>query len=112
MNLEAFRARLRELIRPTGYSQKMLARELGMLPTALSNKLNATGETSLKHTEIKQIIKILVRWEALTTRQEAIKLLELVNLKESSFSPQEWNAPPLNQLEPEPSYPSSEVLLI
>ncbi|HEX2909208.1 MAG TPA: tetratricopeptide repeat protein [Chloroflexia bacterium] len=102
MNLEVFRRRIREYCRPTGYSQKMLAHELGLQPTALSNKLNGTGETSLKHTEAKQIIKILADWEALSTRAEAVELLELVNLKENSFTPVEWNRPPLNKLEAAP----------
>lgn len=81
----------------------MLANELGLQPAALSNKLNGTGETSLKYTEARQIIKILAGLEAITNRAEAVELLELVNLKESSFTPEEWNSPPLNKLIEEPA---------
>lgn len=100
MDLEAFRKRIRELYSPTGYSQKILAHELGLQPTALSNKLNGTGETSLKHTEVKQIIKILAKWEALTDQSEALELLEMMKLSQASFTPEEWNSAPLNKLEP------------
>ncbi len=98
MDLEAFRKRIREFCRPTGYSQKMLAYELGLQPTALSNKLNGTGETSLKQSEVKQIIKILAQWDAITTQLEAVELLELMNLKQNSFAIEEWNTLPLNKL--------------
>lgn len=109
MDLEAFRKRVRELCRPTGYSQKMLARELGLQPTALSNKLNGTGETSLKQTEVRQIIKILAQWEALTFKSEVIELLEMMNLRESSFTPEEWNTAPLNKLAAESALPLTRV---
>src|SRR5689334_25051726 len=102
MDLEAFRKRIRELYSPTGYSQKILARELGLQPTALSNKLNGTGETSLKHTEVKQIIKILARWEALTSQSEAIELLEMMGLSRHSFTSEEWDRLPLGKLSPAP----------
>ena len=98
MSLENFRKKIREYYWPTGYSQKMLAKELGLQPTALSNKLNGTGDTSLKHSEVKQIIRILAEWEAITTQREAVELLELFNLKFSSFISAEWKASPLNKL--------------
>ena len=98
MDITAFRKRIRELYRPTGYYQKELAYALGLRSTALSNKLNGTGETHLKHSEVKQIIKILAQWEALTNRTEAIELLEMMGLQSGSFTLEEWRDFPLNKL--------------
>lgn len=113
MDLEAFRKKVREFYRPTGFSQKMLARELGLQPTALSNKLNGTGDTSLKHTEVKQIIKTLAEWEAIATQTQAVELLELMDLRRASFTQEEWNSPPLNKLSIEDEeQPTSRPALI
>ena len=101
MDLKAFHKKIKELCYPTGYSQKMMARELGLQASALSNKLNGTGETSLKHAEIRQIIKVLARWEALTRQSEALVLLEMMEMRVSSFSLEDWNSPPLDRLTPD-----------
>lgn len=103
MNLEAFRKRIREYCQPTGYTQKELARALGLHTTSLSHKLNGTGRTYLTHPEIKQIIKLMAEWGAITKVTEAHELLELVNLKPAVFSNEEWKTSPLNQLENEPA---------
>jgi predicted ATPase/transcriptional regulator with XRE-family HTH domain len=99
MNLELFRKRLRQHCQPTGYTQKELARELGVHSTSLSHKLNGNGKTYLTHPEIKQIIKLLAQWGAISRRSEAYELLELVDLKPSFFSPAEWKTAPLDELD-------------
>ncbi len=103
MSLEEFRKSIRHYYTPAGFSQKMLAKDLGLHPTALSNKLNGTGNTSLKHHEARQIIKILAEWQAISTQGEALELLEQLNLKHSSFSPAEWQSEPLNKLTLDPA---------
>jgi WD40 repeat protein/transcriptional regulator with XRE-family HTH domain len=96
MSLEDFRSKLREYLRRGGYSQKQLARELGMHYTLLSNKLNEHNYAHLTSPEIKQIIKILAQWQALTSQTQAIELLAFMNI---SFTQEEWSQPPLSRLE-------------
>jgi predicted ATPase len=102
---EEFRARINAYRRPTGVAQTALARELSLHPNVLSHKLNGISGSRLTHQEVKQIIKSLAAWEAIATRREAEELLALMDLKPDSFSPQEWNSPPLNRLEETPAYP-------
>lgn len=99
MSLKEFRQKVQHYRRPSGFTQQALAGKLGLSPTVLSHKLNGTDNTYLTHTEVKAIVKTLAAWEAITTREQAIELLELMNLKFGSFSPIEWEASPLNQLE-------------
>jgi hypothetical protein len=51
---------------------------------------------------VKQIIKALAAWDAITTQVEAIELLSLMGLKAESFSDEEWSSVPLNRLEAAP----------
>ena len=109
MGFKEFRDKIQEYRRPTGYTQKELAAVLGFSPTVLSHKLNQTDGALLTHSEIKQIIKTLVEWDAIGTQVEALELLALADLKGSSFAPQEWQAAPLNRLEvasPRPAPPA------
>lgn len=99
MNLEIFRDKVRDYRRPTGMSQKALAKAVGLHPTVLSNKLNGTDNSSLTHPEIKRIVLTLAEWGAFTQQAQVTELLELMQLKAGSFSVTEWNAPPLSQLE-------------
>src|SRR5690349_12822214 len=107
MQLQEFSAKVQAYRRATSNTQKELAEALGLHPQVLSRKFNGLANASLTHPEIKQIIKTLASWMAITTQAEALELLELMDLKLSSFSPEEWNAPPLNQLEKARSAPAS-----
>jgi predicted ATPase/DNA-binding XRE family transcriptional regulator len=100
MNLKSFRDKVRYYRRLSGYSQQALAEAIGLYPTVLSAKLNGNDPAHLlTHPEIKRIVLTLAEWEAITRQSEAQELLELVNLKLSAFTPQEWKSSPLNRLE-------------
>src|SRR6516164_2456956 len=99
MNLAAFRAAVDGYRRPTGHSQQELAGTLGLHPKVLSHKLHGSDGAILRHDEVRGIVRVLAAWQALTTRPQAIELLGLMDLGPSSFSPAEWEAPPLANLE-------------
>src|SRR6476660_1287306 len=96
---EEFRARINAYRRPTGVPQTALASELGLHPNVLSHKLNGISGSRLTHQEVRQIIKALAAWEAISSRAEAEELLALMDLKPGTFTSQDWNSPPLNRLE-------------
>ncbi|HEY6284478.1 MAG TPA: NB-ARC domain-containing protein, partial [Ktedonobacteraceae bacterium] len=98
MNTSAFGDCVQEYIRASGYSQKELADAVGLHPKVLSRKLNNSGNAHLTHLEVKRIITTFARWHAVSTQDEAIHLLELAQLMPNSFSAEEWQQPPLNQL--------------
>lgn len=98
-NLETFRDKVKNYRRPTSHSQNELAAGLSLHPAVLSNKLNGVHNAYLTNPEIKQIVLILARWQAITRQSEAVELLQLMNLKFSSFSQNEWNSPPLSLLD-------------
>src|SRR2546423_599536 len=98
MSIENFRLKLKEYLRRGGYSQKQLAYELSIHPTLLSNKLNQRNYSNLTYSDVKQIVKTLTKWGALTSQAQALELLALMNMSYTSFKPPEWQAPPLAQL--------------
>src|SRR5579884_1601154 len=98
VDLDLFREKVATARRRTGRLQRELAEALNIDPQVLSRKLHGYGETFPTHVEVKQIIKTLADWDALTTRAQAIELLLLMGLKAESFSEQEWNSAPLNRL--------------
>src|SRR5690242_15866758 len=97
MSQASFGEKVKGYLKTAGYSQKILASELGFDRTVLSHKLNATGRTVLTHPEIKQIVKALVELGAITTQTEALELLAEVNCP--NFSQEEWQTKPLKQLD-------------
>jgi predicted ATPase len=97
-NVGAFSARLQEHLRRGGYSQKELADALGLHPKVFSRKLNGSGNARLTHLEIKRVITKLAHWHAITTREEALDLLELAQVGPTIFSDEEWQTPPLSTL--------------
>ncbi len=101
-NLDLFREKVTGARRQTGRLQRELADALGINAQVLSRKLHGVKQTFPTHAEVKQIIKTLATWDAITTQVEAIELLSLMGLRAGSFSDQEWNAAPLNRLEPAP----------
>src|SRR5438128_1543879 len=98
----SLRAKVAAARRQTGRLQKELADALGIDAQVLSRKLHGAKQTFPTHAEVRQIIKVLATWEAITTRNEAIELLTLMGLRAESFSAQDWNTPPLKRLEPGP----------
>src|SRR5947209_7792049 len=98
-NLNFFRERVAAARRQTGQLQRELASALGIDAHVLSRKLHGVKQAFPTHAEVKQIIKTLAAWDAITTRTEAIELLLLMGLRAESFSEEEWNAAPLNRLE-------------
>jgi non-specific serine/threonine protein kinase len=98
MNREAFRKKVWNYRSQAGIPQNELAKALGLHPKVLSQKLNGSSGNYLTHPQIKQIVRSLADWEAITTRAEACELLELMDLKSSCFSESEWQTPPLNKL--------------
>ena len=103
-NLDLFREKVTGARRQTGRLQRELADALGINAQVLSRKLHGVKQTFPTHAEVKQIIKTLATWDAITTQVEAIELLSLMGLRAGSFSDQEWNAAPLNRLEPAPHF--------
>ena len=99
MNPETFRAKVRAYLRSVDVAQATLAHELGLHPGALSHKLNSKGRFKLSQPEIKKIIKFLAQYQAISTRREAVELLEAMGLKATNFTLQEWQTIPLSQLE-------------
>ncbi|HJT55197.1 MAG TPA: NB-ARC domain-containing protein, partial [Ktedonobacteraceae bacterium] len=98
-NPNLFREKVTDVRRKTGHLQKELADALGIDAQVLSRKLSSAPQTFLTHREVKQIIKELAAWDAISTQVEAIELLTLMGLKMESFSEEEWKAAPLNRLE-------------
>jgi predicted ATPase len=95
-----FHERITTLLRAAGRKQLELAKALPLDPHVLGRKLNGTRQITQQ--EIRQIILTLAVWGAITTQAEARELLFLVRMRLESFSPEEWNKPPLNELKPLP----------
>ena len=106
-NLDLFREKVTDARRQAGRLQKELAGALGIDAKVLSRKLHGAKQTFLTHEEVKQVIKTLASWDAIASQVQAIDLLVLMGLRRESFSDREWNAAPLNRLEPVPrGYPA------
>lgn len=101
-NLDLFREKVSAARRQAGHFQQELAEALGIDAKALSRKLRGAKQVILTHVEVKQIVRTLASWDAITTRDEAIELLSLMGLRAESFSEQEWRDEPLNRLEVAP----------
>ena len=98
ISAKALSSNLRKYLRAAGYFQKDLADELGLHTKVLSLKLSGNGNVHLTEEEVRRIITTLARWQAITTQNEALHLLDLAQKERSSFSPQEWRTHPLNLL--------------
>ncbi len=90
--LKRFQEKVSTARRQSGRLQKDLAVAVGVDAQVLSRKLHGGGRDRLTHYEVKQIIKTLAAWDAITTQDEAVELLTLLRLKWESFSPEEWNS--------------------
>src|SRR5436305_1659860 len=101
-NLDLFREKVAAARRQTGRLQRELADTLGIDAQVLSRKLHGAKQAFPTHAEVKQIIKALAAWDAITTQVEAMEFLSLMGLRAEGFSDQEWKTAPLNRLEPAP----------
>lgn len=107
MDIQGFREKVLYYCKIVDKNQRALAQELNFHPTALSNKLNENEGRKLVNSEVKAIIKILVKWEAITEAAEIIELLNLKGLKLSIFTKEELSNYPLSTFELEPATPGS-----
>lgn len=107
MDVQAFREKVLYYCKVVDKNQKALAQELTFHPTALSNKLNGNEGKKLSNSEIKAIIKTLIKWEAISEVLEVVELLALRELKPSIFTKEELSTYPLNIFEFEPTPLSS-----
>ena len=98
LHSEAFNKSLRKCLRAKGYFQQDLANELPVHPKVLSRKLSGKGDTHLTVEDVQRILTVLAEWKVITTQDEAIRLLELVELDISIFSEEDWNTAPLSRL--------------
>jgi predicted ATPase len=110
---ELFSDSVQKYLHTSGYTQKELANALSLHPKVLSRKLHGSGNAYLTHQEIRCIITTLAEWNAITTRDEALHLLELAQVEPTMFSTDAWQTPPLNKLtkkyaQPFPSNTSSD----
>lgn len=101
-----FGGALLEYLHKSGHYQKELAREIGLHPKVLSRKLNGSENASLSHVELQSIIKFLAGWHAITTQEEAYRLLELAGVEPAIFDEDEWQRPPLSMLAAQPAFPA------
>src|SRR5438876_119951 len=97
--LTRFREQVIAARRQAGYLQKDLAAALALDAETLSRKLHGRHQAILTLQDVKQIIKTLAVWQAITTRAEALELLGLLSFSAETFSQEEWNSLPLSQLE-------------
>ncbi|HYU74686.1 MAG TPA: NB-ARC domain-containing protein, partial [Ktedonobacteraceae bacterium] len=93
-----FAAMVRERLRSVGYFQKDLASAIGLHPKVLSRKLGNNEDAHLTVQEVRHIIKKLAEWQAITSREEALQLLELARVEPRNLSAQDWQTSPLDQL--------------
>jgi predicted ATPase/tetratricopeptide (TPR) repeat protein len=98
MKIDDFKGKIQKYCQWAGFSQKNLAGAVGLNPQVLSRKLNGIRHSNLTQLEVKQIIKTLAGWQAITRRDQAVELLELVDLSATIFTREEWQTPPLNGL--------------
>jgi predicted ATPase len=99
--VSGFAAKVQSSLRLTGFTQTDLAQALGLSRSAFNHKLHETDHSRLLHPEVKQLVRTLADWQAITQRSEAIELLRLAGLHESIFSDDEWRVAPLSSLEPD-----------
>ena len=98
-HMDTFIDFIQAILRSSGYSQKELADVLGLHPKVLSRKLNGSGNAHLTHVEVRDILLALTRWHAITTQDEAFRLLALAQVGPTLFDAEEWRTSPLNRLQ-------------
>ncbi len=99
MEAQIFRQKVRHYCHLAGYSQNLLAPQVGLPITTFSHKLNGLGQFRLTNSEIKLILKTLAGWDAFTSYAQVVELLEMAGLDINCFSSQDWQSPPFTALE-------------
>src|SRR4051812_43903954 len=94
----SFSEHVQRCLKASGYSQKSLADALALHPKVLSRKLHGTDNAYLSRLEIRRIILCLADWHAINTREEVLRLLDLVGIEATFFSEAEWQKTPLVEL--------------
>ena len=87
MELAEFREKLHKICQRGGVSQKELAAAIGLHHQLLGRKLNGIRNGVLTQLEVKQLIKALASWQLLTTQDQALELLEPLDLWVRSSRP-------------------------
>jgi predicted ATPase/transcriptional regulator with XRE-family HTH domain/tetratricopeptide (TPR) repeat protein len=95
---ESFGDSLQRYLRNSGYAQKQLADALGLNPKVLSRKINGSNNAYLTHLELQRIIVQLANWRAITTHDEARRLLASAGVEPSIISEDVWQTAPLSML--------------
>lgn len=108
----AFRDKVRHYRQLAGFSQEVLAREIGLHPCVLSRKLHARSTAYLTAPEIKKLILTLAVRGVLTSREQVVELLALGELGPGVFRPGEWCAPPLSELGERPPDAADTVVVL
>src|SRR5258708_5734562 len=98
MNHDLFKKSVEQYLRGARITQRALASEVGLAREVLSRKLNKIGQARITERDIYAIIRALASMHAITTRQEALHLLQAAQMGESLISDDEWNIPPLSLL--------------
>lgn len=96
--LTHFREQVTLARRQAGYLQKDLASALGLDSETLSRKLHGRHQALLTLQDVRQIIRTLATWQAITSREQVLELLELLHLSGETFAPEEWQRVPLSRL--------------
>jgi predicted ATPase len=98
MDGNTFGQQVQTCLRACGHSQHSLADALGLHHGVLNRKLRGSGNAYLNQLEVKRIILTLINWNAISTHEEVLQLLDLAELKPSSFTVAEWQTHPLSLL--------------
>src|SRR5258708_5918690 len=88
---------------PTSHTQKELAEAIPLDKDELSKRLNAYKRPNrnispLSNTQVFAIIRVLARWGAIETQEQAKDLLDLMECPH--FSSSDWKTHPLQLLRP------------
>jgi len=102
-DLAAFHQKVEEYLFARGLKQRELAINIHISHEELNRRLKGTGKTAISCADVRSIIKGLARLDAITRRQQARDLLDLMEC--DHFDQADWEAEPLNELRPDPPPP-------
>ena len=101
LELDGFRAAVRERRRTAGRTQQQLARAIGLHPDVLSHKLHQRG-AALTPSEVVAIVATLADWKVIGSAAEA-RTVALMAVPERAIPAQAWTAGSLSALPPGPA---------
>lgn len=102
-NLAAFHQKVEDYLFARGLTQRELAINIHISHEELNRRLKGTGRTAISCADVRSIIKGLARLDAITSRQQARELLDLMEC--DHFDQADWETEPLNELKPDPPPP-------